>query len=175
MDIIPVYLHGYGSSPMSEKAQALRQIFPNLEAMAIPVPFKEAEELLESWIQSRLDEGKHLMLVGTSLGGYWATRMSERFLLPAVIINPSCQPRLSLSKYPDAGYIEDYPDLEVTSGIPRILLLAKNDDVIDYRIAEKLFGDKVLVKVFEKGGHRFNEINTISTNMKELDLIDFTP
>lgn len=175
MNTVPVYFHGYGSSPNSDKVAELRKIFPDLEAPLIPLPFKEAEAFLEDWIQTRINSGKYLMLVGTSLGGYWATRMSERFLLPAVIINPSCQPRLTLSKYAGAPNVSDYPDLKVTRGIPRVLLLAKDDNVIDYRVAEKLFGNKVNVKVFEKGGHRFNEINTISMNMKELDSIDFTP
>lgn len=171
MESTLVYLHGYGSSSQSDKVRELRKAFPGTEAPDIPNDFAEAESFLEAWIQERLDQGKFLILCGTSLGGYWATRLSNRFLLPALIINPSCQPAKTLFHL----HANKYPDLTVDSGVPRIVLLAKDDDVLDYRIAEKLFEDKAHVKLFENGGHRFQVINTITENLLELDSNSLLP
>lgn len=167
-----VYFHGYRSTSQSEKVTQLRRNFEGLLAPDIPVRFAIAEAYLESYIQNLLDQGQFPVLVGTSLGGYWATRMSNRFLVPALVINPSCRPATTLSAVELAI---EYPDLEVDLGIPRMVLLAKDDEVLDYKLALKLFENKAQVKLFEKGGHRFQEINTITENLLELDANSLLP
>ena len=165
-DTTVVYFHGYGSSSKSDKVSALTAVAPD-----IPVTYDEARKVLVEFLTPLL-KNPNVVFVGTSLGGYWATIMSDLFGVPAVIINPSTTPRISLNKYRNpvltCAELAKYPDLAPTFGVPKVVLLAKDDEVFDYKIAEKLFADVAEVKVFEKGGHRFNDINTISDNIDEL-------
>ncbi len=98
-----VYLHGFLSSPQSHKAQ-LTKIWLAKHAPDInfycphltPYP-KQTQETLAALIESLQPEP--VWLIGSSLGGYWATWLSERFDLPAIAINPAIKPYLLINDY----------------------------------------------------------------------------
>lgn len=94
-----VYIHGFISSPKSEKAGELRQ-FVRAEAMPVDLriprlsdyPDKAFDQLL-SLIAAECAGGRQqIALIGSSLGGFWATLLAERFGLRAVLINPAVNP-----------------------------------------------------------------------------------
>lgn len=176
-DFTVVYFHGYGSSPQSDKVKGLSQHF-DVFAPEIPIQYDVAKGYLHG-ILSEYTRKRDLVLVGTSLGGYWAGVMSNLFALPAVLINPSCYPAVTLSRYRDEKLTEEelrkYVPLVLSTDAPRSILLAKDDDVINYEVAETLFSKKCHVKVFETGGHRFNDINIIRDSIIDLERSFGTP
>jgi hypothetical protein len=168
-----LYLHGFCSSPESWKARLLgealrargqgdRFFCPALS----PVP-SEAIAQAEAIIDSR---NGPLTLVGSSLGGFYATWLAEKYDLRAALVNPAVVAPLSLNAYIGtqknlytgetfeftAEHIEQLRALECEAITPeRYLLLAETgDEVLDYRQAvERYAGCRQ--EVFPGGDHSF--------------------
>lgn len=176
-EIKVIYLHGYGSSSASDKVTGLREYFWDVYAPDIPIYWDEAETLLKKFIQSVIDlDQRQTVIVGTSLGGYWATRMADHFRLPSVIINPSCTPATSLRKY-----LPEFPVPELIKYLPlvpmnvasRTVLLSMDDEVINPKVAKMMFSPFADVVEYPKMGHRFNSINIIADHIIETAGLDY--
>jgi predicted esterase YcpF (UPF0227 family) len=99
-----LYIHGFNSSPLSIKAELTRQYFlknsPEVDfycPQLVSNP-KEAIEQLEQIIQSS-QTNSSWYLMGSSLGGYYASYLSEKYDLPSVLINPAIKPFELLKDY----------------------------------------------------------------------------
>jgi predicted esterase YcpF (UPF0227 family) len=100
-----VYLHGFNSGPASIKAQALGRAIAALPDSSRPEYFvprlhhhpAAAMRAVTGWLETR--EGAALTLVGSSLGGYYATHLAERLAAKAVLINPTIRPYHDLIPY----------------------------------------------------------------------------
>jgi predicted esterase YcpF (UPF0227 family) len=96
-----LYLHGFTSGPQSHKAQALgtrmtaRGLANAFLCPQLPASPALAVKLAESIIAAR----PVTTLVGSSLGGYYATWLAERHNLKAVLVNPAVVAHISLERY----------------------------------------------------------------------------
>lgn len=155
-----IYFHGYRSSPLSEKVTALQEIGIQVVAPFIPDSYSVAMKHLTEVVHAATNQ-KNVVLCGTSLGAYWANHFSNAFLIPALLINPSCNPAQTLG-------LTDYPHLVPTPAVSKVVLLARDDEVLDYKVAENLFKPVAKVKIFETGGHRFNCPELINKEYEQL-------
>jgi len=164
-----VYLHGFNSSPESHKAEVLRRYLAAQgggEGLRVPAlshwpreAIAQAGAIIESGLagQRPAPSPGRVCLVGSSLGGYYATWLAERYDLPAVLINPTVRPFALLADYlgPQrnpytgeayeltAGHISQLRALyvESLSEPSRFrVLLQTGDEVLDYRQALDYYG-----------------------------------
>ena len=171
-----VYLHGFNSSPASHKARLLERRLEELgkagefSCPALPDRPARAIALLEDAL--RVAEPKRVTLVGSSLGGYYATYLAERLGVRAVLVNPAVKPyeglRASLGPqrnlYTGEAYelteqhLDELRALEVdqpTRAERYYLMVTTGDEVLDYRVAERKYaGAKQLV--VPGGDHGFS-------------------
>ncbi len=172
-----VYLHGFRSSPQSSKAQRLKARMAALGlgdlfwCGQLPPSPRAAIALAERQIAAARAPGAPVTVVGSSLGGYYATHLAEKHGLRAVLVNPAVVAHLSLAEFVGTQtnlytgeafefrpeYLDELRALEV----PRIsrpqdfLLLAETgDEVLDYRQAVAKYAGCRQV-VLEGGDHSF--------------------
>ena len=96
-----LYLHGFTSGPQSHKAQALggrmrdRGLGGHFVCPQLPASPREALALATGLI------ARHGIrtVVGSSLGGYYATHLAETFDLRAVLVNPAVVAHLALKDF----------------------------------------------------------------------------
>lgn len=100
-----LYLHGFTSGPQSRKVQALsrrmaeRGCADRLVCPQLPASPAAAVELADRLIV-KLGSGRAAVtLVGSSLGGYYATWLAERHGLKAVLVNPAVVAAIELERY----------------------------------------------------------------------------
>jgi len=169
-----IYLHGFNSSPGSHKAQLLQRYMQehglgeHYCCPALPVPGLRAIALVESEIARHARAS--VTLVGSSLGGFYATYLAERHDLRAVLINPAVYPHEDLRAYLGTQrnlytqqqyelgeeHLRQWQRLYLPTVRPQhyLLLLETGDEVLDYRqAAEKYRGARQIV--IEGGDHSF--------------------
>jgi predicted esterase YcpF (UPF0227 family) len=104
-----LYLHGFRSSPHSAKAQMMARRMRQLGmadrfyAPQLPASPKAAMDLALAWVR-QLDVtqealSQNLSIVGSSLGGFYATWLAQRLNCRAVLLNPAVQPPRDLQNY----------------------------------------------------------------------------
>ena len=98
-----LYLHGFRSSPLSFKAQRLqrwlREHRPDVQwwCPQLPPSPHDAMALVNDGIRSWPDQTSAVL--GSSLGGFYATAVAEATGWPAVLINPAVDPARDLAAY----------------------------------------------------------------------------
>jgi len=151
-----VYLHGFRSSPASIKATRLREHVaalaspPRLHVPALDHRPAAAIAQVVEWVERHA--AAPLTFVGSSLGGFYANWLAERFDARAVMINPAVRPHEDLrpwlgpqtNLYTGATFVVTPEHLEELRAlaVPRItkperyfLLVETGDEVLDYREA----------------------------------------
>jgi predicted esterase YcpF (UPF0227 family) len=149
-----LYLHGFRSSPKSFKARVVHERMAalgrgnELICPQLPASPKAAIELA-LLLAARHAPGK-LAIVGSSLGGFYATWLAERLGCRAVLLNPAVNPLKDLDKHVGVttayhsdepfefkrGYVDELADLRVariTRPERYFLVAATGDEVLDYR------------------------------------------
>ena len=175
-----VYLHGFRSGPQSFKARALndflraRGLGESFVCPALPFDPVAAIEVAEARIAECRAAGGTPTLVGSSLGGYYATWLAERHDLCAVLINPAVLAHVSLAEYigPQthiytgdtfeftAAHIDALRAIEVAAPTPSryLLLLEKGDEVLDWRQAAARYAGCRQV-ILDGGDHSFTRFS----------------
>ncbi|KAF1047227.1 MAG: hypothetical protein GAK35_00733 [Herbaspirillum frisingense] len=98
-----LYLHGFRSSPQSFKARLMGQRMRELGLQdryacpQLPASPAGAIALAESLIATA--DMARLTVVGSSLGGFYATWLAEKYGCRAVLLNPAVKPPRELESY----------------------------------------------------------------------------
>ncbi|HNW65515.1 MAG TPA: YqiA/YcfP family alpha/beta fold hydrolase [Piscinibacter sp.] len=176
-----LYLHGFRSSPQSAKArrvaawvQAMR---PDLHwwCPQLPPSPREAMAMVESTVREW--PASAMAVIGSSLGGFYATAVAEHHGCPAVLLNPAVDPARDLAKYIGeqtafhdpaerfffrAEFVDELRAITpaaITRPERYLAVIAKGDEVLDWReMSARYAGCRI--KLLEGGDHALSDFDT---------------
>lgn len=171
-----IYIHGFNSSALSYKAGLLREHMAQLgcaDHYACPeLSHRPAQAIAQLRALMAAQDPKNVTLVGSSLGGYYATWLVEHLGARAVLVNPAVRPydllapligeqkNLYTAETYDftAAHLAELRALEVDHITPQryLLITATGDEVLDYRagVARYAGCEQIIV---EGSDHGFGE------------------
>jgi len=169
-----LYIHGFNSSPLSTKAVLTKEYLTknrpdiNFYCPQIANTPNVAIRQLEKIIAQKCHEKWYLM--GSSLGGYFATYLSEKYGYKAILINPAVKPFELLNDYlgeqtnpyteesylVENSYLDDLVAIEQKKIIKNnyLVMVQTGDEVLDYQQAVDKYQHCDLV-VQSGGDHSF--------------------
>jgi predicted esterase YcpF (UPF0227 family) len=174
-----LFLHGFASSGKATKAETLKKYcsenFTSQEFLSpdLPVEPDKAIKLISDVLKSA-DE--NTTVFGSSLGGYYAMWACAKFKVNIVLINPAVEPyeglktKIGINQNFQTGeefefkeeYVKQLKDMDSEpKALPKekiVLMLAEDDDLLDYRRTLEYFGNDYGKLILEKeAGHSFTK------------------
>jgi predicted esterase YcpF (UPF0227 family) len=175
-----LYLHGFRSSPQSTKAQAMARRIAGFHPAVtwwcpqLPPSPREAMDLVTQGIAGW--PRASMAVVGSSLGGFYATWVAGMTGCKAVLLNPAVNPARDLHKYigeqtswhdpqdhfffkPE--YVDELHALTRTGlATPEncFAVIAKGDEVLDWReMSDRYAGARI--KLLEGSDHALSDFD----------------
>lgn len=201
---IGVYLHGFLSSGNSEKGQWFKAqanlladaneelIFDEFITPTYPIKTpQESVEFIENLLLNLKDKWHKVVLFGSSMGGYYAQYLGQKYGVPYILINPALRPipvfkehighHVNPSTHEpfciDNSYIASLQTYDVKSlnnQVPAMLLIDTDDEVIDvdyalqaYNPSKSKQGTKFTAVIYTGGDHRFIHLDQAWLNIKQ--------
>jgi len=171
-----LYLHGFISSPASRKAvmlgDYLRGQAPEIEYLVPELHHRPARAIEQVSERCAARNAADLLIVGSSLGGFYATVAAERFGCRAMAINPAVHPQNHFDRYlgPQANlytgerfeltrdHVRELAAMDppaITRPERYWLAVETGDEVLDYREAVAYYAG-AFQSVVRGGDHSFS-------------------
>lgn len=166
-----LFLHGFSSCGLGNKSSQLRAYFGNEEICSPNLPYSPFEAI--QYLENVLKHEEIDLLIGSSLGGFYATYLAEKYGMKAVLLNPSTQPWETLAAYVGeqkrfcdeevfdfkSTFLDEMKRLEVLPEVGQyLLLLQSEDELLDYTKAQSLYNTHKIIVEFG-GNHRFENLD----------------
>jgi predicted esterase YcpF (UPF0227 family) len=189
-----LYLHGFRSSPRSFKAQRMHAWMqahrPGVHWWCPQLPPSPAEAM--AMVEAGIAGWPHgsMAVVGSSLGGFYATVVAERHGCRCVVLNPAVDPARDLAAYVGeqtafhdpaerfffrAGFVDELRALApaaLTRPERYMAVVAQGDEVLDWREMSARYAGARL-RLLEGGDHALSDFDDhLPHILRFLDLCD---
>lgn len=167
------YLHGFASSSQSVKAVQASRFFatyyPSQPFVVLDLAYTPDEAMAQ--LTAAMHKAPPTAIIGSSLGGFLATVMAERYQCRACLINPAVAPHQVLADYLGhyhhpvlqqdftvqhchMAQLEQLMPAQLQQPANYLVLLQSGDEVLDYRKAVSYYRG-ARQQVINGGDHSF--------------------
>lgn len=167
-----LFIHGFASCGIGAKSRLLIEYF-GAEKIVAP-DLSHTPDLAITQLKDLCISHNIQVLVGASLGGFYATWLAEHYNIPSVLINPAVNPAPLLDDHrglqtrwcdgetfeftrQDAEQLKNYYIDKPGQPAQTHVLLQQGDEILDYKEAANFYKDCVLY-IEENGNHRFTNL-----------------
>ncbi len=175
-----IYIHGFNSDGDGWKAKALQKHFPDAKIIAPDFPANPLEVMIQLDLILDNLSPENTIIIGTSLGGFYAYVCSAKYNLPVWLFNPSLSPYLTLNdrgigqfstwtkKRPYlflAKYLDTLKQLKIEADkkinyINLRFFIATDDDVLDHSQLNNQY-PSAFFQWFDEAGHSFSKFEKV--------------
>ena len=188
-----LYLHGFRSSPQSAKARMVAEHVANHHpAVHFWSPqLPPSPRAAMAMVAQGLADWPHasMAVVGSSLGGFYASWVARQADCPSVLLNPAVDPARDLARHigeqtawhdpqerffflPE--YVDELRTLDqrgLPPGSPELAIIAKGDEVLDWREMVARY-PRAQLRLLEGGDHGLSDFaDHLPTVLGFLDLV----
>lgn len=168
-----IYIHGIGSSSNGNKVSFLREIAKELRVDFIAVDYDSSASYEDcvAKIKTQVPREGNFMIIGTSLGAFYAITIANMTKNPCIVLNPSLDPYHSLIKYLDKpvnGLFSNNMSIKSYEGksFPEpqhscIAMFETGDDVLDHNAAIEHLKEHADINIIKGGSHRFESYDLL--------------
>jgi uncharacterized protein len=164
-----IYIPGFGGKQNSETFMNVSKkyaetIFINYDNKNAENAFKQIEKQIEN------KASNDYLIIGQSLGGFWAEYFALKYGYKLILINPSLKPFESLKKYDltleelncyRKFALEEIVKSEIT------IILSKNDTIVNPKPVIEKYKDLVEIKYID-GDHKLTEFKSIFAEIEKI-------
>lgn len=168
-----LWLHGFGGSGDSQSVKAMRKALgPEFKITAPDLDFSNPPEIDRVIFEAYVGLGGETdpIIVGNSLGGFFANSFGTSNNLPTILINPSLHPTMTVAKRDDvpeemkrayARREQVFEDLYTRRRTAKLVIIGGADDVVDPNKNGRLLTGCQIVEIPDMG-------HVISAKYKEI-------
>lgn len=175
-----LYCHGWGShfDPSKNKIRALSRMHP---VDGITVDYTLHPHLVFERFAAQLKRHPEALVVGTSLGGFFAAWLGSEFDRPFIAINPSITPSSTLQAYVGRGInhvgvphelkedcVMAYDALSFRLDGRGTIVLDMGDEILDAQATLDFIKERLPIVAFEGGSHRFDHMAELIESRPDL-------
>lgn len=174
-----LYLHGFCSHPDSNKGRLLRAAHEEVGipfiAPALHVGPKKASEIILKSVRGI--DPKELVVIGSSLGGFYATWLTEQIGCRAILLNPAVSPwkvvgdnlgkhelteiGVTIEVLPShVGELKSMRTASLKHPHQYLTFLGNEDEILDWTEGLFFYRD-TQVRIVEGGDHRFSHFEEL--------------
>lgn len=170
--MITIYIHGFGGSGQGKKASSFREHYKECNISFIAPSLSHIPDLAITTLEELIiSYDCKVNLIGSSLGGYYALYLANKYNLKAVLLNPAVNPVVTVSDilkqnptyYEGYSFILKDEHIEMLNnyrGLPTnknniMTLLQTGDELLDFKEAQNYLKDTNII--VQKGGSHFFE------------------
>lgn len=185
------FLHGFASAGFGEKTETLKSVFGASRVLAMNFPTDTKATISQLKFFAPVLQKNNTLLVGSSLGGFYATWMSYTFGLQSVLVNPALDANVLLRAYHRQEinnyktsekylfgekdtqalndlYVPQQELLKVKNNI--FFYLDKNDELLDSQKTAQTYKD-FSVTMYEGGNHSFAHMKEMISDILQKEII----
>ncbi|MFD1438662.1 alpha/beta fold hydrolase [Acinetobacter sp. ANC 5380] len=154
-----IYLHGFQSSALSIKGQQIKAFCQQTDFQVYLPDLNMPPQQVLAYVSDMIASLDQVVLIGSSLGGFYATQLVAKHGVPAVLINPAMRPwqlfhdlfgSEHIPYVVNAEWTLDHAQLDqlqqmalpfVHDADKILVLLQQGDEVLDYREAQRYYSN----------------------------------
>ncbi len=175
-----LYCHGWGSrfDPRKNKIRALAKM---RSVDGITVDYTMHPQVVFGMYAARLKLHPEALVVGTSLGGFYAAWLGAEFDRPFIAINPAIAPSTTLRAYIGHGVnhvgelfeltqdcVKAYNALSFRLDGQGTIVLDMGDEILDAQATLDFVRGRLPVVMFDGGSHRFDHMADLIESRPDL-------
>ena len=164
-----IYFAGFGGKINSFTFSNLSEKYPSAKFVVYD---NENPKIAYEQIQKQLKNiiSEQSLIIGQSLGGFWAEIFGIKYGVKTILINPSIEPNISLKKYGlSSQNLKDYLKFKENKLLNNkfSIILSNRDEVVDKKPVLKKYDGKTKF-IFIDENHQLKNLEPLFEEIKKL-------